>query len=246
MFEPILAATIIASISLVGVFFFGKNGKLVGTNRFILPVAVGVFLGVVFFELIPEALHEAEVLGSIAVAVGFLSFYLLSNILHTYHHHHGGDCDEHGNKSGGTMVLVGDAVHNFADGIVIASSFIVSPAAGIVTTLGIALHEVPQEIAEFAVLLRSGYTKNKALLYNFISSLSVVVGAVATLIFLEYFENIIGVLIGIAAGNLLYIAASDLLPELHAKKSGGSFWTTFLLTALGLVCISLLLSFSHG
>lgn len=242
MFEPILAASMVATISLIGVFFFGKNGKIAGTNKFMLPIAVGVFLGVVFFELIPEALRESEALGSAAIAIGFLSFYLLSNLLHTYHHHHMGDCEEHEDKSDGTMVLIGDAVHNFTDGIVIASSFIVSPVAGIATTVGIAFHEIPQEIAEFAILLRSGYTRNKALLYNFISALSVVIGTITTLIFVVFFENVIGILIGIAAGNLLYIAASDLLPQLHSKEKGGQFWTTFLSTVFGLVFISILLS----
>ena len=105
---------------------------------------------------------------------------------------------------------------------------------------------MPQEIAEFAVLLRSGYTRNKALFYNFISALSVVAGTAITLVFVEYFRDFIGILIGIAAGNLLYIAASDLLPQLHSKENGDRFWTTFFFTVIGLVLMSLLLTLSHG
>ena len=180
--EAVLAAVAVAFLSLIGVFIFGNRGHLAGTNRFIVPVAMGVFLGVVFFELIPETLEAGGEYGSLAIVAGFLSFYLLSYLLHTYHHHHDAHCDtgDCEDRAGASLLLVGDAVHNLADGIVIASAFLINPAVGIATTIGIALHEIPQEIVEYGVLLKAGYTKGKAALLNLISASTVVIGVVLT------------------------------------------------------------------
>lgn len=243
MFEALIGASIISLFSLIGVFFFGKEGKIVGTHRFILPVAVGVFLGIVFFELIPETLEANSEFGPIAIMVGFLGFYLLSHLLDTYHHHH---FDSHDTcaTQGARMLLIGDAIHNIADGVVIASAFIISPVAGILTTIGIALHEIPQEIAEFGVLLQAGYTKTKAILYNLISASSVIVGVFLTYLFASSLHEYVFVLTGIAAGNLLYIATTDFIPELrHSHRD--HFFKTFTATLIGMVCIAALVSYTH-
>lgn len=245
MLYAFTAACTIALLSLVGSFVF-RSRNISRLTILILPIAVGTFLSVVFFELIPEALHEAETLGSIAIAGGFLFFYLLSHILKTYHHHHGEHCEGEETHRGAALILAGDAIHNFADGIVIASAFLINPTVGIVTTLGIALHEVPQEIAEYAVLLRAGYAPRRATLLNFLSATTVILGVALTLLFSTYFESIVGVLIGIAAGNLLYIAASDILPELHNEHAGErTFMRTFLATLLGMILMSALLISTH-
>ncbi len=239
----LLAALGVSLLSFVGVFFFGNSGKLRGTHRFILPVAVGVFLGIVFFDLIPETLESAPQWGPIAIMVGFLGFYLLSHFLDTFHHHH---FDEHDAciKNGARKLLIGDSVHNFADGIVIASAFIISPFVGILTTIGIALHEIPQEIAEFGVLLQSGYSKRTAAFYNFLSSLSVVLGVLLAYVFAESLDEYLFILTGVAAGNLLYIAATDLLPELrHSHRE--HFFKTFIATLFGIVVIAIITSYSH-
>lgn len=246
MLSTLIATTAIALTSLTGAALFGSRGLNQRLSRFILPIAVGTFLSVVFFELIPEALHEAELFGSIALAGGFLFFYLLSHILKTYHHHHGEHCKGEETHRGGALILAGDAIHNFADGIVIASAFLINPTVGVVTTLGIALHEVPQEIAEYAVLLRAGYSRARAALLNLLSASTIILGAALTLFFSVYFENIIGILIGIAAGNLLYIAASDILPEIHEEHAGQStFWNTFLATLFAMIAMTSLLVWSH-
>lgn len=245
----ILSAGAISLLSLVGVFFFGKTGHVTGTHRFIVPFAIGAFLAITFFELIPETLHGSESFGAIAIVAGFLMFYLLSNILQTYHHHH----DDHGHhdhcgatKVSAIMLLWGDAVHNFTDGIVIASAFIVNPAVGFVTTLGIALHEIPQEIAEYGVLLKAGYSRKKALLLNFISALGVIVGAMVSISFIAFFSEYIWILTGVAAGNLLYIASSDLLPGVHTEShKSGTFIPAFIATLLGVVIIGALVAFTH-
>lgn len=245
MIEPILAAIAVALLSLTGVLFLGARGRLAGTHRYIIPVAIGVFLGVVFFELIPETLRLGGEYGSLPIAVGFLSFYLLSYLLHTYHHHHDVSCG-HEHKPGASMLLLGDAVHNFADGIVIATAFVVNPAVGVATTIGVALHEIPQEIAEFGVLVRAGYERRTAALYNLLSASSVVLGAALTLLFAEVLSEYIWVLTGLAAGNLLYIAASDLLPDVHEEsRAENRGLSAFIATLVGLIAITILLSWAH-
>lgn len=247
--EAILASLAVALISLIGVFFYGKKGHLSGTNRLVIPVAIGVFLGVVFFELIPETLEAGGELGSLPIAFGFISFYLLSYLLHTYHHHHNTGHDEHDgceDRAGASMLLVGDSIHNFADGIVIATAFLVNPAVGIATTIGIALHEIPQEIAEFGVLLRAGYSKKKAALYNLLSASSVIIGTVVTLLLAQTLSEYVWILTGLAAGNLLYIAAADLLPDVHAEsRQSNRVLSSFFATLMGMVTIVLLLSWVH-
>jgi len=246
MLEALIASSAIALLSLVGVFLF-KEKSLVRTGTLMLPLAVGTFLSVVFFELIPEALHEADVWGSVAIAGGFLFFYVLAHMLRTYHHHHGDHCHDEDTKSGASLILVGDAIHNFADGIVIGTAFLINPTVGVVTALGIALHEIPQEIAEFGVLLRAGYTKTQAALYNLLSASAVIVGTVAAFSISLYLESIVGILVGVAAGNLLYIAASDILPTLNDEHAGTrTFWRSFLATLVGMVCMASLLVWSHA
>lgn len=248
--NALLAAGSITLISLIGVLFFGKSGHLAGTNRYVIPTAIGVFLGVVFFELIPETLEAGGELGSLPIIIGFLSFYLLSHILHTYHHHHDSrhddedGCEDH---TGASMLLIGDAIHNLADGIVIATAFMINPMVGVATTLGVALHEIPQEIAEFGVLLRAGYSKAKAIMYNFLSATSVIFGVVITFTLANSLAEYVWILTGLAAGNLLYIAAADLLPNVHKdSRESGTVVNSFLATLIGLVMIVTLLSWSHN
>lgn len=250
MLTALLAASVIALLSLIGVLFFGKSGHMAGTNRYVIPMAIGVFLGVVFFELIPETLEAGGEYGSFPIIVGFLAFYLLSHILHTYHHHHDirhDDEDGCEHQAGASMLLIGDAVHNLADGIVIATAFMINPLVGIATTLGVALHEIPQEIAEFGVLLRAGYSRSKALTLNFLSATSVIIGVIITFALANSLANYVWILTGLAAGNLLYIAAADLLPDVHKdSRESGTVINSFLATLVGLVMIVSLLTWSHN
>lgn len=239
----VIASSIVALLSVVGVFVFGENRRLVGAHRFVLPAAVGVFLGVVFFELIPETLEMSREWGALVIVAGFMVFYLLSHLLETFHHHHFDDADEC-SKNGAQMLLVGDTVHNLADGVVIATAFMVNPTVGIATTIGIALHELPQEIAEFGVLLRAGYAKRTAAFYNFISALSVVAGALLTYFFASTLNDLLFIVTGVAAGNLLYVAAADLIPELR-ESHREHFAPTFIMTVVGVAAIYCLISFTH-
>lgn len=247
--EAVVAALIIASLSGVGIFAFrNRRTHDDGTSPF-LPLSIGAFLGVTFFELLPEAFHESA-RASIAITVGFLGFFLFARALREYHHHHriGDDCAHHDatHRARGSLVLLGDSVHNFADGVVIAVAFSISFELGVATTIGIALHEIPQEIAQFYILLKAGYSRTKALFLNFLSATTIVLGVLFTHLFVSIFESSVGILIGIAAGNLLYIAASDLLPTLtNAGVSRREFVRQSTLVVFGLVVIAILLTIAH-
>jgi zinc and cadmium transporter len=238
----VLAAIFISLLSLTGAVVIGPRAARYDMHRIVLPLAIGVFLGIVFFDLIPETLEGSSAWGPFALVGGFLGFYLLSHILETYHHH--GHDHEASVKSGARMLLIGDAIHNSADGIVIATAFMIDPSIGLLTTIGIALHEIPQEIAEFGVLLDSGYSRGRALAYNFLSATTVILGALLAYFFAASLHDSIFILTGIAAGNLLYIAAADLIPELR-EAHRGHFLQTFTATLIGVAAIALLITYTH-
>jgi zinc and cadmium transporter len=255
--DALIAACAIALISFSGALVLGDHTTKRSRAFFepFLPLSIGAFLGVVFFELLPEAFHESEY-ASVAITVGFLGFFLLSRLIREYHHHHTigvsydaehtHDSPHHHTRQRGALILLGDGVHNVADGIVIAVAFSVSTALGLATTLGIALHEIPQEIAEYYLLRSVGYTKWRALTLNGVSALGVIVGTALTLLLGNYIEDAVGILIGIAAGNLLYIAASDLLPSLSDQRVHTKVFIRHAMYIFcGIVAIATLMSLSH-
>lgn len=244
MFLALIASLCVALLSLVGALVFGEHNRLRGAHKFILPVAVGVFLGITFFELVPETLEGSHEFGPIAILVGFLGFYLLSHFLDTYHHHHGDDHDGC-SKNGAKKLLIGDAIHNLADGVVIASAFMINPVVGFLTTVGIALHEIPQEIAEFGVLRAAKYTVARAMFLNLLSASTVVLGVFITYLFSAELGNYTYILTGVAAGNLLYIATADLIPELrHSHRD--HFIQSFIATLLSAAFIGTLVTVVHN
>ena len=211
--EAITAALLVAAASLIVVLIFGTTTNIEKSERYLIPLAVGVFLSLALFELIPETLLTAPELGGIAVALGFVSFYVLSNILHKRYHHLEGDaCDK---KGAASLILIGDSVHNLADGFILGGAFLVDPAVGVAVAIGLALHEIPQEIVEFGVLLRAGYSKTQAAISNFISASSIVIGTIIIILIAEHAGEYVWILTGFAAGNLFYLAASYLLPRIH-------------------------------
>jgi len=154
---------------------------------------------------------------SILIIIGILLFFVIEKFIHW--HHHGEDKEEDHIHPVGKLVLFTDGFHNMIDGIIIGASFLISIPVGIATTIAVILHEIPQEIGDFAVLIHSGYTKNKALLWNFISALASFVGLFIVFIFGNIVENSIIWFIPIAAGGFIYIALADLIPELHKTKN---------------------------
>ncbi len=221
----IIGATLIVSlIAFIGIISFAVKSKLL--NKILLRLvgfSAGALMGGAFIHLLPEALENNghEILFS--VLVGFSLFFLMERFL-KWHHCHKGKCPVH---TFTYMNLFGDGVHNFIDGLIIAAGFLVNIPFGIVTTIAIIAHEVPQEIGDFAILVYGGFTKFKALFYNFLSALVAVVGAVFGYFLSTIAEGFVPFLIPFAAGGFIYIAASDLIPELHKevdlKKSVLSF-----------------------
>jgi zinc and cadmium transporter len=214
-----LAGVIVVSlISLIGIFFLSLKEAMLRKFIFLfISLAVGALLGNAFIHLIPEALEGAPgILTSILVIVGILLFFVLEKILHW--HHHGEDSGDQEIHPVGRLVLFSDGVHNFIDGIIIGASFLVSIPIGLATTLAVILHEIPQEIGDFAVLLHSGYTKTRALWLNFLSALLAVAGVVIALTFGGIIEILSLRLLPVAAGGFIYIAVADLIPELQKTK----------------------------
>lgn len=244
MFEAIFAAALVALCSLGGALFFGNDRRLVGTERYVIPAAVGVFLSLVLFELIPETIEANETWGGIVVAAGFLSFYVLSYFLHDHFHRiDDPNCER---KGAAMLLLIGDAVHNLADGVILGAAFLLNPAIGVATAIGLALHEIPQEIVEFGVLIRAGYTRLEAALRNLLSASSIIVGTIGTVVLAGHTEESIWIITGLAAGNLLYLAASDLLPRIHGTLPNyGSFWAAVLSIVLGFGIMSATLAWTH-
>jgi zinc and cadmium transporter len=230
----ILATTLVSAVAFIGIISLAFSKALL--DRLLLclvALAAGGLMGGAFFHLIPEALHGLEELGKghegasllfVFVVIGFCLFFLIEQFLHWHHHHHTNHdckaCDYKKKKPLAYLILIGDGVHNFIDGIVIAASFVVSPFAGIVTTIAVALHEIPQEIGDFGVLVHSGFSRSKALLFNFLSALTAVFGGVVGYLFMGQLEGVIVYVLPLAAGGFLYLAASDLIPEIkHGDKT---------------------------
>ena len=234
LFYIVLATTVVSIVSLIGILTLALSKELLNKILlFLVALAVGGLMGGAFFHLIPESLHEFEHAGYghegagllfLFVVIGFCLFFAIEQFLHWHHHHHVDHdckaCKKKKTKPLAYLILIGDGVHNFIDGLVIAASFMVSPLTGVITTLAVALHEIPQEIGDFGVLVHSGFSRMKAVLFNFLSALTAVVGGVLGYLFLERVEGLILYLLPLAAGGFLYLAASDLIPEIkHGDKT---------------------------
>lgn len=219
LFYILLATLIISLTSMVGLVFLAAKKKFVERIVVLLiSLAAGTMMGGTFLHLLPEASELLEgselflwVLGS------FILFYLVERVLHWRHCHHD-DCGVHG-KSIGYMNLIGDGIHNFIDGTVVASAFLTDIRLGVVTSLAIAMHEIPQEIGDFGVLIKAGFTKKKALAYNFLTALVAMAGALFSYFVAHQVENLTTYMLPVAAGGFLYIAASDLLPEIRKEEN---------------------------
>lgn len=238
----ILAATFFISLfSLVGVFTLSlKETVMSKILTRLVALSSGALLGGAFLHLMPEGVELLNTKVFFALVLAAIIFYLLiEKILHWRHCHKGGSCDTH--HSMGYMNLIGDAVHNFIDGLVIAGAFVVDIRLGLVTAVAMALHEIPQEIGDFGVLLYSGFTKKRALFYNFLSALFSVGGGIVGWLLARYSIGAEKYLLPLAAGGFIYIAASDLLPELRKNLILKSFFVD-LLFMLGGVGVILLVS----
>lgn len=218
MFLPILISTLaISGGALLGLFTISLNQKRL--NKFLMYLvsfSAGTLTGGAFLHLLPEASESLEPITMYSIVLlSYVFFFLIETILH-WHHCHDEDCKTH---SFGYMNLIGDSIHNFIDGMIIATAFLVDFKVGISTALAIAIHEIPQEIGDFAVLLHAGFEKRKALLLNFGVALTIVLGGVAGYLLSSQVENLVKNLVPFAAGGFIYIATSDLVPQIKTEKT---------------------------
>lgn len=246
----LIAAALFGSIiSLAGGLYllYGKWGaqKL---QRIAVPFAAGALLAAAFIDLLPEAMDGSDVhMISLVVLMSFLLFFLLERTLTWFHHHH-----EHEHSHGGgvrrrntSLIVIGDTLHNFIDGLAIGASFLVSPATGIVTTIAIAAHEIPQEIGDFGLLLSKGMRRRKVLLVNILSACATLVAAVGVYGLGGQLPVSEPILLAITAGFFIYIAASDIIPTIHAEpKRRTANFQAFILLA-GVVFVGLTTTLAH-
>lgn len=238
----------ISILSLLGgIVLLYKKSLAKFLSNYLVNFAIGALFAVAFLDLLPEAIALQET-GNVLVysLVGILAFYLLEKTLLWYHHH---GSLEHMLESKrqhppeevahpvGYLITIGDALHNFIDGVIIAASFLVDFRLGILTSIAVLFHELPQEIGDFAVMLHAKFSRVKVFTYNLLSQLAAVVGALVGFYLLPYFENFEPVLLAFAAGGFIYIAGSDLLPETHKERTFGKSLLQIVILVLGILTV---------
>ncbi len=215
MLQVLLFSLIGGVVSLFAAILLINNRKTAdGLAKYATPFAAGVLLAAAFTDLLPEALHEStseprSVL--LWALIGMLAFFMLERFLRFFHHHH-----EHGKeKASNSLVIIGDTLHNALDGIAIGAAFLIDTPTGIVATLAVAAHEIPQEIGDFGLLLKNGMEKSRVIIVNIVSALATTVTALLTFGLGDGDKFPVPALLAITAGFFVYIAASDIIPEIH-------------------------------
>ncbi len=238
----------------VGLSVLGSLGGLLTASTFLLlgdhlrvrlvpwliSYAVGTLLGVALLALLPEALEHiapAPALGTLLA--GVLTFFLLEKLVLWRHCHDTHECEVH-TSSAASLVIVGDAFHTFVDGAVIAAAVVTSVPLGITTALAVATHEIPQEVGDVAILLRAGFSRSRAFMLNLLAGAGGILGAVGMLLASQHIPNLLPYVLSFAAGNFLYIAMADLIPDLHRGGVEGGPIRQLLLIVAGVATISLL------
>lgn len=231
---------------------------LAGVVHRLVSLSAGLLLGTAVLHLLPEAVESGADLHALSATLlaGLIGFFLLeklSVLRHSHHYEGDGHSHEHGHdrhEAGpqGMLILVGDGIHNFADGVMIAAAFITDVRLGWLTTAAIAAHEIPQEIGDFIVLLNAGYSRTRALVYNALSGLSAVVGGLAGYFLMAQAQFTIPFVLVLSAASFIYIALADLVPDMHRQtrlRRGESFAQLALLIA-GIAIIAVITAPLHG
>lgn len=245
-FQVIFFALIGSVVSLIGGVYLlvGRRGAE-QLQKIATPFAAGALLAASFFDLLPEALETGNAHTILAwVLAGFLFFFVTERGLRWFHHHHehvGGE--DQANRS---LIVIGDTAHNLLDGLAIGAAFLVSPATGVVTTLAIAAHEIPQEIGDFGLLLKKGMSKGRIFVVNLISALATVVGAALVFGFGDQLNLPVAELLAITAGFFIYIAAADIIPTIHRRgPTRTANWETAVLIC-STILVALTTLWIHG
>ena len=213
--------------------------------RYATPFAAGAMLAAAFMDLMPEAIESVEEphVVMLFTLIGLLSFFILETVIHWSHDHT--VKDDHADPVV-TMVVIGDTVHNFLDGVAIAAGFLISPASGIVVTLAVAAHEIPHEIGDFGLMLDMGLKRLRVLLINVISSLATTLAAVIFFIWGNASNISLTPTLGVVAGFFIYIAAADIIPTLHEERDREEVVKKTLCLLIGVVLVSLTITVFHG
>ena len=212
----------------------------------LVSFATGALLGAAFLGLLPHAMdavpsRDTHVI-PMAVLLGLLGFFLLEKLV-LWRHCHEDQCEVHApdskarERSAGTLILIGDGLHNFLDGILIAGAFLTDIHLGVVTSLAVAAHEIPQEVGDFAVLLHSGFSRGRAFFYNVLSSLTTVIGGILAFVALQNLEPLLPYVLAVAASSFIYVAVADLIPSLHQRVAGKEAFQQILLIGTGILLI---------
>jgi len=237
----LISVVIVSLLSLLGILALLLQGdRLQHMLLYLVSFAVGGLLGDALIHLIPESLEQlgSKLAASLYIMAGFLAFFLLEKyILWRHFHVH---AEERKVKAIVPMILLGDAVHNFIDGAVIGASYVVSIPIGITTTLAVVLHEIPHEIGDFGVLVYGGLSVRRAILLNFLTALTAIVGTVASLVISQQLHSYASVVIPVTAGGFIYIAGSDLVPELQDETRMSRSLVQLLCIVCGVGIMSLL------
>lgn len=238
----LLLALLGSVIALLGGVLFLYNSRLSSfLEKHAVPFAAGVLVTVSLVGLIPEAEHEIGEPVNLIVLASFLGVYIFERLFFDIHHHGDGDGHRHAIKESSTgLVVFGDTIHNFIDGVAIGAGFLIDPTIGLVVAFSTFLHEVPHEIGDFGILLKAGWKKSKILFVNIISSLMTVVGAF-TVYFFSHSETLNGTLMAISAGVFLYLGASDFLPKIETDNKNKFKSILPLLLGSSIILVTILL-----
>ena len=232
-------------LSVVCAALFALNARAHWVNS-LVSYAIGALLGAVFLDILPEAMEQGSspAVVSGTVLAGIMLFFTLEKLLLWRHCHHDHceahelhDHDSHGRS--GALIMIGDTFHNFVDGIIIAAAFLVDINLGIVTSLAIIAHEIPQEVGDFMILLHSGYSKARALVLNLVSSLATLVGGLLSYFALQSMQSFVPTLLALASASMIYVAVADLIPGLHKRTQLRDTLEQVVLIALGVSSILL-------
>lgn len=232
-------------VSLIGgMFLLAGKKRAYHLAEYATPFAAGALLAAAFLDLLKEGVHNgAAELVLLWTLIGILVFFLLESTLMWFHHHH-----EHKEKRvdpTASLIIIGDTVHNIIDGIAIAAAFLISVPTGIVTTMAVAAHEIPQEIGDFGLLLKKGLARRTVLLVNIVSALATTLAAIIFFKAGEANDTLLSCLIGLTAGFFIYIAASDIIPSIHETKDKRSLNIKSSLLVLGVLIVGLSTTFAH-
>jgi len=225
----------ICSVGFAALLLLFKGRRLTVLSSYLIPFAIGTLLGAAFLGMIPHAmLHLASSSLLSTILAGIILFYVLEKFA-LWRHCHEQPCDIH--TRAGAMILIGDSIHNFVDGVAIAVAFAGSVPLGIATSVAVIAHEVPQEVGDFAILLESGYSRSRALVFNALTSMTTLLGAIMTYFLLPVIQSLVPYLLSVSAASFIYIALADLVPGRRASGGLRSLLWEMPLIALGIITI---------